>query len=85
MTAERIRALRRAGKQEVFSRHDEGLDIALGGIVVDVDSAIVEVGEQAIPMFEGVCDGFANGRFGKRMVSMGEQPLVERVQNGTAF
>ncbi len=85
MNAERISALRCTGKQEVLARHDEGLDIALGGIVVDVDSAIVEVSEQAMPMFEGVGDGFSNGGFGEGTVSMGEQPFVERVQNGTAF
>jgi hypothetical protein len=51
------------GKQPGFSADDEGFYSALGAVIIDFQSAIVEVADKLRPLVLGVADGFADQAF----------------------
>ncbi|MNN59161.1 hypothetical protein D3C81_1742580 [compost metagenome] len=61
------------GKQVIFATQCDGAQRALGGIVVDFDTAIIAVARQRLPPIEGIEDRTAQCRFFRQL----RQRLVE--------
>ena len=66
MNAECISTGLGASEEEIFSSDDKGFDVALGSVVVDVETTVFSEGKEALPMIEGVGDGLSDRGVGER-------------------
>ena len=64
----------RVGEEPVLAADDEGLDAALGAIVVDLQPPVAEECDEFGPLTQTVCDGLSGLAFGKRPVCLGLEP-----------
>ena len=53
-----------AHEEVIFASDADAAQPLFGGVVVDVEIAVVEVAVQGLPLVEGVVDGFADGTLG---------------------
>ena len=58
-----LRATGRIGKEPVLSAHHEGLDAALGAVVAQLQTAILQIPCQVRPLLQQVVDGPAQRGF----------------------
>ena len=58
-----LRATRRIGKQPVLPAHPKGLNAALGTVVAQLQTAILQIPCQVRPLLQQVVDGPAQRRF----------------------
>ena len=69
-----------AAKQKHFSRHDEGLDIALGMIIVKTNSSVLQKSQEFIPMFNGIPHCFSKLGFSANCGIVFIKPLFKLFQ-----
>jgi len=75
-------SFRGIGKQPIGSAGDEGPDGALGGIIVDGNAAVVEVGDEAGPLAVEVGQRPTGGGFGRHLGQGGVEPGAELGEQG---
>jgi hypothetical protein len=66
-----------AGEQKILARQNRPSQSPLGGIVVDLDGAVVDVMRQGIPALQRVIDRSGRLGFGRYRGQAGDEPVVQ--------
>lgn len=74
-----LAAFVRAGEEPVLASEGDRADAALGGVVVDLDAAVVEVSAQRRPAGERVADGLGDGALGRDTSEVCLEPSLQRL------
>ena len=59
-----------------------GAQGALGGVVVELEEAVLEIGTQALQMREGIADGAGQRRLRRETRQLGAQPALKLIEVG---
>lgn len=75
----------RTGEQSIFPVERDGTDGAFDGIVVELDTTIVDKARQAFPARQGVADSFGEFALLTDQAKFCPQPRLKGIDEGPAF